>query len=282
MTLSFGAQLTAGSWDLRSGRLKVNVPVTDKLFVRASYMRTENEGWVDNRNTALPDQVNFNEDRKKEAVKVAVRFEPTEQITIDYGFDNSEMIFGNHFYQVIAGPTAVPGRQESVNSVLGLLPEQDRGRGHNLTLAWELDGLTIKSISGYRDLDSHTFMNYIDASPRTTCRCSISSRRNFSWSVTPSAIGSSTPWACSTSKRAAMSRSPRALRAVRLDRVPGSSAESTSAAIYGQVTWTPPVLDDRLDLTLGMRYTEDSRKATKTYVRTRLSVRRTDGTGGRG
>jgi outer membrane receptor protein involved in Fe transport len=44
-------------------------------------------------------------------------------------------------------------------------------------------------------------------------------------------------------------------------------AESKSQAIYAQVTWTPPILDDRLDLTVGARYTEDDREATKDYVR---------------
>jgi iron complex outermembrane receptor protein len=264
--LSFGAQLTAGSWDLRSGRLKVNVPVTDKLFVRASYMRTENEGWVDNRNTALPDQVNFNEDRKKEAVKVAVRFEPTEQITIDYGFDNSEMIFGNHFYQVIAGPTAVPGRQESVNSVLGLFPSKTEVGGHNLTLAWELDGLTIKSISGYRDLDSHTFMNYIDAFTQDNVQ--VQHQFSQELQVVGDAFGERLQYA------AGLFYFEEGSREAILSSFAGGAlidswlvrAEGTSAAIYGQATWTPPVLDDRLELTLGMRYTEDSRKATKTYV----------------
>jgi len=41
-------------------------------------------------------------------------------------------------------------------------------------------------------------------------------------------------------------------------------AESKSQAIYAQVTWTPPILDDRLDLTVGGRYTKDTRDASRT------------------
>ncbi len=37
-----------------------------------------------------------------------------------------------------------------------------------------------------------------------------------------------------------------------------------SWAGYGQGTWTPDVLDDKLDLTLGLRYTDDERDATRT------------------
>ncbi|WP_116367121.1 TonB-dependent receptor [Parahaliea mediterranea] len=39
------------------------------------------------------------------------------------------------------------------------------------------------------------------------------------------------------------------------------SVDNTSWAAYSQVTWTPPVLDDRLGLTLGLRYTEDEKEA---------------------
>jgi iron complex outermembrane recepter protein len=39
--------------------------------------------------------------------------------------------------------------------------------------------------------------------------------------------------------------------------------ESWSA--FGQATWTPDMLDDRLDLTLGLRYTDDQRSAERTW-----------------
>jgi iron complex outermembrane receptor protein len=45
-----------------------------------------------------------------------------------------------------------------------------------------------------------------------------------------------------------------------LDRA--SFAYSKSTAVYGQVTYTPPVLDDILHLTFGGRYTSDNKKGT--------------------
>jgi len=42
-----------------------------------------------------------------------------------------------------------------------------------------------------------------------------------------------------------------------------SDVESWSA--FGQATWTPDVLDNRLDLTLGLRYTDDDREAKRTF-----------------
>lgn len=40
-------------------------------------------------------------------------------------------------------------------------------------------------------------------------------------------------------------------------------AESTSLAIFGQFTWTPAVLEDRLHVTVGLRQTRDEREAEK-------------------
>ncbi|MEZ5504368.1 MAG: TonB-dependent receptor, partial [Halioglobus sp.] len=42
------------------------------------------------------------------------------------------------------------------------------------------------------------------------------------------------------------------------------NADVKSWAGYGQATWTPNVLNDKLDLTLGLRYTDDDRNAKRT------------------
>jgi iron complex outermembrane receptor protein len=42
------------------------------------------------------------------------------------------------------------------------------------------------------------------------------------------------------------------------------STDVESWAGYGQATWTPDILEDKLDLTLGLRYTDDKRDATRT------------------
>lgn len=269
--LSFGAQLTAGSWDLRSGRVKVNVPVSDQLFARVVYMRAENEGWVRNTNTTLPNQINFNEDRKKEAARAALRFEPTDALTFDYAFDTSEMIFGNHFYQVVGGAAPVPGRQRSINSRLGEHPSDTKVTGHNLTIAWDLGSATLKSISAYRDLDSLVNMNFADVFTQDY----LQKQHQFSeeLQLIGDLLSSRVKYAVGLFYFEEDSR-----ESIASNYAGGALvdqwfvwAEGKSKAIFSQVTWTPPVLDDRLALTIGARYTEDSRKATKNYLRTDLS-----------
>ncbi|MFO1508949.1 MAG: TonB-dependent receptor [Steroidobacteraceae bacterium] len=268
---SIGAQLTAGSWDLRSGRVRINAPITDRLFARVAYMRTENDGWVENLNTALPNQINFNEDRKKEAARAALRFEATENLTFDYAFDSSKMIFGNHFYQIIAGPSAVPGRQESANRIRGLNPSDTEVSGHNLTVTWELGSATLKSISAYRDLDSRTNMNFVDIFTQDNTQA----QHQFSQELqlVGDTLSDRLKYAVGLfyfDESAHEQLASRFAGGLAVDEFL-VQAEGSSKAIYSQVTWTPPVLDDRLGLTVGLRYTEDSRQAVKTYLRTNLS-----------
>jgi iron complex outermembrane receptor protein len=40
--------------------------------------------------------------------------------------------------------------------------------------------------------------------------------------------------------------------------------DNESWAVFGQAAWTPNILNDRLDLTLGLRYTDDDREAVRT------------------
>ena len=43
-----------------------------------------------------------------------------------------------------------------------------------------------------------------------------------------------------------------------------TTAKTKSKAVYGQATWTPPGLQDKLELTVGLRYTDDSRNGART------------------
>lgn len=263
--LYFGIQSTMGSWGLRSGRLTLNVPITDTLFVRGAYMRTENDGWIDNRNTTLSNQINFNEDRRKDAMKFAVRFRPTENFMVDYAFGNSEMIFGNHFYQIIEGASAVPGRQEATNHALGMYPSMTEVGGHKLMLTWKIGGATLKSITAYRDLESWTYQNYIDIFSQNN----VQDQDQFSQELQLLGDTLSGRLRYTTGLFYFEEDSNESLTSAysggALLDIFHVAAKSRSMAIYGQATWTPPVLDDRLGITVGARYTEDARKAIKVF-----------------
>lgn len=256
------AQLTAGSWDLRAGRLSINVPFGEKLAARLSYMRSENDGWIDNLSTR-PNQINFNEDRKKEAMKAAIRFLPTDNVTVDYSYDQSEMVFGNHFYQRVAGGTAVPGRQESVASVRGMTPSETKVTGHMLAVEWDAGTMTLRSITGYRDLENDVHMNFADLFLQD--RTMQQDQFTHEFQLLGEAAGGRVKYV--TGLFYADEDTEETLNSFGGFDVWAAEAEARSAAIFSQVTWTPAMLEDRLDLTLGARYTEDSRRVKKTFIR---------------
>ncbi len=262
--LSGLVQLTAGSWEERGVRASINAPLNDKLFVRVGYMYTENDGWVDNNNSTLPNQINFNED-EKEAMKLAVRYEATDEITVDYGYDFSNMTYGNLFYQVIDGPNAVSGRQEKASPTQGLYPSDADISGHNLTLTWMLGDITLKSITAYRDLDSNTHMNFIDSftQSRTMDQNQFSQELQFLGDAMDGRLSYVAGVFYIEEEADETAISSFAGGALVDDWM--VEAEATSAAAFGQATWTPSGFDEKLALTLGLRYTSDTRDARKTY-----------------
>ena len=53
--------------------------------------------------------------------------------------------------------------------------------------------------------------------------------------------------------------------------------KNEAKAIFGQFTWTPDIFDKRMHLTLGARYSEDSREALKNQTdKTYIEVRSLD------
>jgi iron complex outermembrane receptor protein len=56
-----------------------------------------------------------------------------------------------------------------------------------------------------------------------------------------------------------------------LSLVPGS-ARNTSAGVYGNLTWTPPILGDRMSIIVGGRYSWDTRQASGGFLGTSGTV----------
>lgn len=259
------AQLSAGSWHQRTARGSINVPVNDKFFVRTSYMHTKVDGWVKNKNSTLADQVDFYED-DKEAFKFAARLEATENMTIDYGYDKSRMGYGNMFFQIIDGPLAVRGRQEKADSVLGQRPSDVEISGHDVTITWDLGDITAKSISAYRKLDSDSYTNFIDIfyQDRMMSQDQFSQEFQLIGDMLDERVNYVIGLFYTKENVDETTLSSFAGGALIDDWA--IRAKASSAAAYGQFTWVPPVLDDKLAITVGLRYTRDKRDATKTYT----------------
>ncbi|MBP9800390.1 MAG: TonB-dependent receptor [Sterolibacterium sp.] len=261
---SFEQTLTLGNLGLVRSKTRLNLPLSDTLYTRVAYLRSSDQGWVDNTNTTLPDQTRFNQDRK-EAARWAWRLLAGETLTADLDLDYSTSSYGNVFFQRVAGAAAVNGRQESANPVKGLSPSQMSTAGQSLTLNARLAGLTLRSITAWRRMDNQARQNYADLFTQNDDQNQNQFSQEFQ--LLGTTLEQRLDYVIGLfhfkeqgTEQVRSVFSPTNLDAWRV------VADSTSNAFYGQATWIPPILSDRLHLTVGLRETRDERGATKTFI----------------
>ena len=172
-----------GNYDYRSGKAAVNIPLGDVAAIRVSGLRTKRDALYEN--TGLG--VDF-ASQDRQAIRAALRVEPTSNFTIDYSFDYSRVKDTGNLSVPIAGtgpgripaggPIPIPGgtvvptiildysdpfpfssrRPKSAKALRPYLPSQSDVFGHTLSLDWQVsDALTLRSITGYRDVDSQSY-----------------------------------------------------------------------------------------------------------------------------
>ena len=257
---SFEQKLDLGNYDRFASRTRVNVPVTDRLYTRIVYARASKDGWVKNANEVLPNQIDFNADDDSEALRWSTRLRATDNLTVDYSLDRSTLIYGNVFFQVVS---AFSGRQEETSAPLGLSPSRADVKGHNLTATWDLGSAEIKSVTGYREMDSEVYQTYIDAFKQHN----LTDQHQASQELQIVGDMARVKYVAGLFyfKEAGTERMLSTFAPTLFDSW-AVKASSESEAVYGQATWTPAILNDQLDLTVGARYTRDTRKATKTFI----------------
>lgn len=266
--MSVKQKASVGNYSHWLSKTTVNIPLTDKIFVKAGYLVSETDGWVKNTNTTLTNQTDFYAD-DKEAFNIAVRVLATENFTIDYAYGFANQTYGNGFYQIVEGPLAVTGRQEEAATPSGLTPGDEHSEGHNLTLAYDFDTITLKSITGLRKTHGHTDQNYNNFFTQIHDH----SQDQFSQEIQiiGSAFDGRFEYVTGLYYFEEDGEEVQTSNFGVFD-VWQVAAESKTKAVYGQGTWTPDILDDHLRLTLGLRYTIDDRTASKLYITNGLSA----------
>ena len=258
---AFEQALTSGNYDKLTSRTTVDLPLSDKLLTKFTYLYDKLDGWVDNK-VDLPNQADYNE-QKNNAGRFALRYLPTDSLTIDYAYDRSDMDYGNSFFQITMGEKV--DREDSTDQAFGLNPSDTRIDGNTLTMTLERDNTTFKSITSYRELDAKIYQDYIGA----FYQYSTIDQNQFSQEF--QIIGDlgenfdyvaglfyykeeSHEWASSEFGFAPF------------EDIWKVNGEAESKAIFGQGTWTPGIMDDRLSITVGLRYTDDERSADKKFL----------------
>lgn len=263
----FRQDFSVGNYDSFRSRTYVNLPVGETFAVDLSYLRASKNGFVRNLGTGVS---RFG-DQDRRAYRVAALWSPIDRLNIRYTYDRSELEDTPNFVGQVPLYSSRASRPKVGSPAERNLRANDVvGWGHNLTASLEVnDTLSLRSITAYRDLDSFVNRAYhtgLYGVPISAWDLNVS-QHQFSEEL--QAIGTMLDsrleyvaglyWFDEKSAAVEIGLQPLANR--RTDR--NLSANNTAYAAFGQATYTPNVLDQRLHLTVGARWSRDKREATK-------------------
>lgn len=293
-TGEFGVDVTGGvrNWNGRNIAAHVNLPKVAGISVKLDGIYNKRDGWVEN---PLPGASDWSA-VKRYGFRVAALWEPTDNVSVQYAYDNStDKSTGGypHIEYLLPGaPPLAPifsvdgGRTRDARAGFVLDPSVGKVKGHMLQAEWEIsDTLTLRSITAYRKINQTQYDNssglFLAYRPNgLEGRLSFAEIDQDQFSQEFQLVGTTDrlnyvlgafyfdedatdiAYAPYTARFNADGTALNTL-ATPFSSTPfpdrASEAHAKSKALYGQATWTPPILDDRLHLTGGLRYTDDSK-----------------------
>lgn len=300
----FGLRQTLGirNFGGYSAETHLDLPAWNDISVKLDGVIVRRDGTTQN---TLAGEEDFNKiDRR--GLHVGVRWRPTSTFDAQLDFDDSYDATTPYYVQLIeknpASPPLAPlvkvqtGHAKTVD--IGV-PSQDsigRTQGWALRATWSpMEGLEARAISSYRRLKQSQYDNGIGAhagafTPNGRfARYSLASLRQDQFSQEFQLLGQMgsvnyvaglyfyheegdddawTPFTMQWNATGTAATRLPTLEAGAATAFPdrASTAKAESYAAFGQATWTPPVLDDRLHLTLGARFTKDKKSGVLTKV----------------
>jgi iron complex outermembrane receptor protein len=299
-----------GNYDAFKGRVTVNVPLIGKngyfqsdalgtLSLRENAVYRSHEPYVDNKSpTNVPTSgaaglSNLN----RVSNLTALRWQPTKDVTVDYSFEYHRYREAPSATQVThiypGGPSSlIPYmRDQRVDSLgnnavfsndlsLHRLTDDGNHRMQLLTLAWDLGevpglgSVTLKSISGYRSMTTDN-QNDQDGSPLHVGDFHLHVNLD-TWSEEVQVIGTAPRVRYVLGAYYYGEHNTEESRQVLLNATDNfhyvDKGTDASLAPFGQITVTPPILNDKLSITAGVRYTYESVSVNKDFLCVRAGL----------
>ncbi|ARS27786.1 TonB-dependent receptor [Sphingomonas sp. KC8] len=267
--------LTLGNFNHQRALANVNLPQFGDFKVKLTGLYSNRDGWAGNAADTgnTPDANDFQSDRKY-AVRGAVRWEPADNVTVDYSGDYSNARTTPVRYVTDGTPALGYTSDPEVAYRPVYLPySRVKSDGQSLVAEWEVnDGLTLKSLSAYRHINYSANQDYVEAfgAPFFTTDY-IKSKTYTQEFQAIGEIGDRVKYVAglyyfhekANHQLIVDAGTGTAGQLFMKDRF--TTAKSRSMAAFGQATWTPAILDDNLEITVGGRYTKDKRDADRTY-----------------
>ncbi len=288
----FGFRGTAGVGNFGSYKTEahVDLPSFGDVSLKFDGLISKRDGTTKNPTTS--GQPDFNSYDKR-GLHAEALWKPTDRFTADYAFDTSYDGSTPVFVQLqTKGALALaplvklqPERSKSAPIGVPLRESVGNTYGHRLTLDWRpTETLEIKSVSGYRRLSQSQYDNAEEvlsafAPNGFFARYSLAHTYQDQYSSELQVIGhlpsveyaagaffyhenardnaqtpNSLQWNATGTDYTFLTLN---LSAVPFDRASHVSTESSG--VFGQATWTPPVMGGKAHLTLGGRFTHDKK-----------------------
>jgi iron complex outermembrane receptor protein len=280
----FKEELDGGNLNYFRSLTSVNLPAWNGLSTKITVLDSHKDGWVKN----IGPSNDFDLNRQR-AGRLSLHWENSSAFTADYFYETAYRESTGPYYENASLAGVVPGYSSGAPSPrrtwrpVNLRPSADRFSMNGLTLTWNVsDALTIKSLTGYRVAHLDLFQDYADTFSNPAfggatlyfTTNDIYSDHEFTQEL--QAVGD------------VFNHHLKYIAGLYYFREGGGHFEkvnfglpafgfneednryvraySKSQAVFGQATWTPPILDDRLELTVGGRYTKDKKSASRNYT----------------
>ncbi len=269
-----GASVEVGSRDLIRTLADIDLPAFGTLAVRGSIAYVDQDGWVKN-----PGAYHRYGEFGQLAGRIAARWTPTDNLTVDYAWDRGRVSSTQPYYVNPDLEGAIPGYvadRDETYAPLDIKPSKTYFVDHQLTLNWDVsDAITLRSLSAYRGFKALQNVNYglAQSTPEFPVEVVQFHRyRTKQYSQEFQIIGSAGERFEYTGGLYYFRETGTHFQRQDTYLVPFDmtlpttrlvSARNISYAAYLQATYTPPVLEDRLDVTVGGRYTRDRRSAER-------------------
>ncbi len=301
--LGFEQQLTLGNMGKRASTSRLNLPEVANLSVKLEFFLSRRDGWVTNPASNVSD---WGAMRKRggristlweptENVTVEYAYDNSKSEDQEAYFHIHRLIersgappFPDDSFQQLEPNRVSRGRTGAPNQ-----PTEAKAQGHALTATWDLgETLSLKSITSYRELEVSQFNSWAGSFFRPGPaignlfgRVSLSDVDQDQFTQEFQLLGTLDRLEfivgayyfeedADDAQGTAFSNEltedgPQILPDLLfLSNPPDRAARisSRSRALFGQVTWTPPVLADRLDVSVGGRFTSDTKTGSRLFL----------------
>jgi iron complex outermembrane receptor protein len=287
---SMDTRVGVSNFDGEEAATHINLPAFANVSIKLDGIIDRRGGTVTN---PLAGQHDFDAYDKR-GIHAEEIWQPTANFSVDYSYDFSYDASTPYYVQIVAGGTLKraplialqPDRADTADFGVPLQYSVGKTSGHRVNLDWKLnDALDLKSITSYRQLTQGQYDNgeatlSVFVPSGNFARYSLADFRQHQYSQELQLVGNlpqvtfvtgayyyheyvhDDAWSPNTEQFNSTGTSYTVLP-IPLGQTPfpdrASIAATTSEAVFGQATWTPPVAEDALHLTVGGRYNHDKK-----------------------